>query len=169
MRNTSCVLLSFRRLVALVAIFAIAIMSSGVHAQDAAQKAIQHIKSNHSVQTTIERAERIASYHGLRVLGIIDYAEISTEWLPKGKTPVPARLMVFVDNRGAVPRALQENTLLALELPLKILVWEDRNGGVWVSYRNLQASALNYQPAVSPQLLSKLDSLVRTLGDEAAN
>lgn len=125
----------------------------------------RHIKSRHSVEATVERAERIAAYHGLRILGVVDYAKIGGEWLTAKEKFAPARLIVFIDDRGAVPRAISADRLLALELPLKILVWEDDDGGVWLSYRDLRAGG----PSPSPQLLEKLNGLTEALGQEAAH
>lgn len=140
---------------------ALAVLCCGAPALGA-QEPVHHIKSAHSVETTVERAERIASYHGMRILGVIDYAEVGAPWL-SDKTMAPARLIVFMDDRGVVPRAVLENRLLALEMPLKLLVWRDDKGGVWVSYRKLADVA-----GVSPNLLAKLDDLAKAFGDEAA-
>lgn len=131
-----------------------------------AQEAVKHIKSRHSIATTIERAERIAAYHDFRVLGIVDYAALAME---KNKQTPAARLLVFIDDKAEYAKVLRQSRLFALEFPFKLLVWEDDHGGVWVSYRPMAPMAAQYQLHTQAKFLAKLDLMVEALGREAAN
>jgi|SRR6516164_8233914 len=85
-----------------------------------------------SVGQTIDRLRRLMADRGFTVFNVIDHsgvAERAGVQMPEsklimfGKPTVGAAVMV------AVP-------LAALDIPLKVLVWEDRNGAVSVSYNS---------------------------------
>ena len=94
-----------------------------------------HIKSKHSVALTVERAKRIAEHSELKVFGVIDYNQVATA---AGTTLLPAQLMVFGDSEIDA-ELLAANPLIGLDLPFKLLVWEDRRGVVWISYSSVEA------------------------------
>ena len=138
----------------------------------AAQKVVKHIKSRHSAAAAIERVARIAACHGLRNLrapGFVEYAAPAALAAEKGKQLLPARLLVFVDDKAEYADVMESGRLFALEFPFKLLVWEDDKGGVWVSYRSMEAVAGEYQLHAKARALAKLDALVDALGKEAAN
>ena len=130
-----------------------------------AQEPIQHIKSRHSVENTVDRLKRIATYHNLQLLGSINYTKLAKQ---HGETLAPARLIVFADDQGHLVRAMQESQLLALEMPIKILIWEDERGGVWLSYRKLESLTRPHNVKTKTQLLTKLDELAQSLCNEAS-
>ncbi len=95
-----------------------------------ASQGTMHIKSRHSVDTTAERAKRILEHHEFRVFGVIDHADNA-----KGVAMAlpPTKLLVFGNPKvGTV--LLRKNRLIGLDLPLKLLIWEDKSGLVWISY-----------------------------------
>jgi uncharacterized protein (DUF302 family) len=47
----------------------------------------------------------------------------------------PTRLLIFGSPRAGTPLMLAAPSV-AIDLPLKILVWEDTEGKVWVSYNS---------------------------------
>ena len=47
----------------------------------------------------------------------------------------PTKLLIFGNPKGGTPLMLATPSI-ALDLPLKILVWEDRQGRVWLSYNS---------------------------------
>ena len=51
---------------------------------------------------------------------------------------LPTQLLVF-GNLAVDTELMQANPLIGLDLPLKLLVWEDRNGVVWISYSSAEA------------------------------
>ncbi len=47
----------------------------------------------------------------------------------------PTKLLIFGNPKGGTPLMLAAPSI-AIDLPLKILVWEDDQGKVWVSYNS---------------------------------
>ena len=87
----------------------------------------RHIKSKYSVIETIERGKKMMQYHGLTVFAV-DYT--SSRASTQQAVP-PTQLLLFdAPDIGAV--LVGEKRLAGLDLPLRILVWEDEEGVVWV-------------------------------------
>jgi uncharacterized protein (DUF302 family) len=47
----------------------------------------------------------------------------------------PTKLLIFGSPKAGTPVMLAAPSI-AIDLPLKILIWEDRHGKVWVSYNS---------------------------------
>ncbi len=88
--------------------------------------------SAHSVETTVERLIGVLEKNGIRVFARIDH-QMNAEGvkLELGKV----QLVVFGNPRLGTP-LMQSNPTVGIDLPLKALVWEDREGKVWLAYNN---------------------------------
>jgi uncharacterized protein (DUF302 family) len=83
-----------------------------------------------AVDTTIERLKASVQRHGLTLFAQIDHSDEANRI---GLTMPAAHLLIFGSPQAGTPLMLA-SPLLALELPLKALVWQDDAGQVWVSY-----------------------------------
>jgi uncharacterized protein (DUF302 family) len=90
------------------------------------------IPSNHSVDQTVERLTSILDTKGVTRFALIDH---SGEAKKVGMTMPPTKLLIFGSPKAGTPIMLAAPTA-AIDLPLKILVHEDSDGKVWVSYNN---------------------------------
>jgi uncharacterized protein (DUF302 family) len=93
---------------------------------------IINIPSNHSVDQTVERLKSILDAKGVTRFALIDH---SGEAEKAGMTMPPTKLLIFGSPRAGTPIMLAAPTV-AIDLPLKILVREDSDGKVWVSYNS---------------------------------
>jgi uncharacterized protein (DUF302 family) len=93
-----------------------------------------HLGSPYSVPETLKRLESILQSRGLTVFARIDH---SGEAEKVGMKMSPTLLIIFGSPNGGTPVMLASPTL-ALDLPLKALVWEDAGGKVWVSYNSAE-------------------------------
>jgi uncharacterized protein (DUF302 family) len=89
--------------------------------------------SNHSVDETIERLQGILHAKGITLFALVDH---SGEAAKIGMTMRPTKLLIFGNPKGGTPLMLAAPSS-AIDLPLKILVWEDANQKVWISYNSL--------------------------------
>src|SRR6266478_5567166 len=117
--------------------------------------------SNHSVDTTVERLEAILQDKGVTLFALIDH---SGEAAKVGMQMRPTKLLIFGSPKAGTPVMLAAPSC-AIDLPLKILIWEDSQGKVWVSYNN--PAYLQERHSV-PQELLKSIALVETFADQAA-
>ena len=101
-----------------------------VQAQPAADNGIARIPSNHSVDETVERLKGILQTKAATLFALVDH---SGEAEKLGLKMLPANLLIFGSPKSGTPLMVAAPSI-ALDLPLKILVSEDSQGKVWVSY-----------------------------------
>jgi uncharacterized protein (DUF302 family) len=94
---------------------------------------IVDIASNHSVEETLERLQGILHAKGVALFALVDH---SGEAEKIGMKMRPTKLLIFGNPKGGTPLMLAAPSS-AIDLPLKILVWEDANDKVWISYNSL--------------------------------
>jgi uncharacterized protein (DUF302 family) len=96
------------------------------------EKGIIDTPSNHTVDQTVERLKGILSAKGVTLFALIDH---SGEAEKVGMKMPPTKLLIFGSPKAGTPVMLAAPSL-AIDLPLKILVWEDSQGKGWVSYNS---------------------------------
>jgi uncharacterized protein (DUF302 family) len=96
------------------------------------ENGIVTIPSNHSVDETVERLKGILQTKGITLFAVIDH---SGEAAKVGLKMPNTKLVVFGNPKGGTPLMLAAPSI-AIDLPLKILVAEDAQGKVWVSYNS---------------------------------
>ena len=124
-------------------------------------KGIVDLPSNHSVNQTVERIERILEAKGVTLFALIDH---SGEAQKVGMEMPPTKLLIFGSPRAGTPVMLAAPSI-AIDLPLKILIWQDKSGQVWVSYNS--PAYLQERHNVPQELLSNI-AAVETLAVKAA-
>jgi uncharacterized protein (DUF302 family) len=90
------------------------------------------VASPHSVEETLKRLQSIVAERGLQVFALVDH---SGEAEKVGMKMRPTKLLIFGSPKGGTPLMLAAPSV-AIDLPLKVLVAEDDNGKVWVSYNS---------------------------------
>lgn len=93
---------------------------------------IMSIPSNHSVNQTVEKLEKLLQSKGIKLFALIDH---SGEAAKAGMQMRPTKLLIFGNPKAGTPLMIASPSI-AIDLPLKILVWEDNNGKVWISYNS---------------------------------
>ncbi len=93
-----------------------------------------HLSSPYPVAETLQRLDAILQTRGLAVFARIDH---SGEAEKVGMKMHPTQLIIFGSPKGGTPLMVASPTL-AIDLPLKALVWEDAGGKVWVSYNTAE-------------------------------
>ena len=122
-----------------------------------------HIKSKHSVALTVERAKRIAEHSELKVFGVIDHAQNAADI---GMELLPTQLLVF-GNPAVGTELMNVNPLLGLDLPLKLLVWQDREGIVWISYSSAESMQKRHNLDEHTEQFQNTERLLKELAQEA--
>jgi uncharacterized protein (DUF302 family) len=91
-----------------------------------------HLSSIHSVIDTVARLEAILQAKGLPVLAHIDH---SGDAARAGLTMPPTKVLIFGNARSGTPLMISAPTV-AIDLPLKALIWQDTDEKVWLSYNS---------------------------------
>jgi uncharacterized protein (DUF302 family) len=94
---------------------------------------IVDIPSNHSVEETVNKIRRILDAKGVTLFALVDH---SGEAEKVGMTMPATKLLIFGSPKAGTPLMLAAPSV-AIDLPLKLLIWEDLAGRVWISYSSL--------------------------------
>jgi len=91
-----------------------------------------HIRSSYSVPETLKRLESLLQAKNLAIFARVDH---SGEAEKVGLAMRPTQLVLFGSPKAGTPLMVASPTL-AIDLPLKALIWQDADGQVWLSYNS---------------------------------
>ena len=121
---------------------------------------IVDIPSNHSVDQTVEKLKSILAAKDVTLFALVDH---SGEAEKAGMKMRPTKLLVFGSPKAGTPLMFAAPSV-AIDLPLKILIWEDSGGKVWVSYNS--PAYLEERHGLPNELLQNI-AVVETLAAKA--
>ncbi len=90
------------------------------------------LKSSYSADETMNRFEAIAKKKGLKIFARIDHAAGAAKI---GKSLRPTEVLIFGNPQGGTP-FMECSQTVGIDLPLKVLVWQDANNQVWLGYND---------------------------------
>jgi uncharacterized protein (DUF302 family)/uncharacterized membrane protein YidH (DUF202 family) len=117
--------------------------------------------SNHSVDQTLEKLESLLRAKGVTIFAVVDH---SGEAAKVGIEMPPTKLLIFGNPKAGTPLMLAAPSC-AIDLPLKILIWADAQGKVWVTYNS--PAYLQQRHHLPPELLPNI-AVVEALAAKAA-
>ena len=124
-------------------------------------KGLIDIPSNHSVDETVTKLEGILQAKGITLFALVDH---SGEAAKAGMKMRPTKLLIFGNPKAGTPVMLAAPSS-AIDLPLKILVWEDDQGKVWITYNS--PGYLQERHNLRSELLPNI-AVIETLAAKAA-
>jgi uncharacterized protein (DUF302 family) len=124
-------------------------------------RGIIDIPSSHPVDETVEKLKGILQTRGVTLFALVDH---SGEAEKVGVKMRPTKLLIFGNPKAGTPVMLAAPSS-AIDLPLKILIWEDAQGKVWVTYNS--AVYLQERHSLPPELRRNIE-VVETLATKAA-
>jgi len=122
------------------------------------ENGIIHQPSSYSVDDTMQRLLELLRAKGVTLFAVVDH---SGEAEKVGLKMLPTKLAIFGNPRGGTSVMLAAPTS-ALDLPLKILVSQDVEGAVWLSFNS--AEYLQTRHGIP----SEFHGLLASVGDLAA-
>src|SRR5262245_31893991 len=124
-------------------------------------RGIIDIASNHSVDETVEKLKGILQAKGVKLFALIDH---SGEAEKVGMQMRPTKLLIFGNPKAGTP-LMNASPSIAIDLPLKVLVWESADDKVWISYN--APAYLQTRHSLPCELLKNI-SVVEELAVKAA-
>ena len=108
------------------------------------------IRSSHSVDETVEKLKGILQAKGIALFALVDHSGAA---IKAGMKMRPTKLLIFGNPKAGTSVMLAAPSS-AIDLPLKILIWEDAQGKVWVTYNSLAylQERHNLPPEVLPNI-----------------
>lgn len=119
------------------------------------------IASHRSVNETVEKFKGLLESKGVTLFAVIDHSGEAEKI--RMKMP-PTKLLIFGNPKAGTPLMLSAPSS-AIDLPLKVLVWEDVAGKVWLSYNSPEY--LQRRHGFAPELAANI-AVVGTLAAKAA-
>lgn len=133
-------------------------------AEPSAPPGVVSAVSPRSLDETLARLRGLIAEKGLTLVYEVDHAAAARA---VGMEMHPAHVLIFGNPRAGTP-LMKAAPLVALELPLKVLVWEDEAGTVLVTHQSPAHLAERYQlPAELARNIAGLDGLVAAAVGEA--
>ena len=124
---------------------------------DLADADLVTLPSAHGASKTVERLKSLLRQEMIQVFADIDHAAAARN---VGLALRPTRVVIFGNPQAGTP-LMQSRQTIGLDLPLRVLVWEDAAGKVWLTYR---------RPGLLAQLhhVAGLEKTVKALDDGLA-
>ena len=116
-------------------------------------------------KATMDRLDAEIRAKGLNVFARIDHAAGAAE---VGLTLAPTVLIIFGNARGGTP-LMQSAQTVGIDLPLKILVWQDSADKTWLSYNEASWLARRHNVTGAEPVVNSLDALLTAIAKKAAD
>ena len=97
-------------------------------------------RSSHTVGETVDRLTQAIGAAGATLFAVVDH---SGEAERAGLSLRDTTLLIFGNPKGGTP-AMVATPAIAIDLPLKLLVWQDDNEAVWISHIDPDWLAVRY-------------------------
>ena len=123
------------------------------------------IASSFSPKETMDRLEAEIRAKGMSVFARIDHAAGATE---AGLELRPTNLIIFGNARGGTP-LMQASQTAGIDLPLKVLVWQDAAGKTWLSYNEPSWIVQRHGLGVRAEIIDKMAAALSAMSRTATN
>jgi uncharacterized protein (DUF302 family) len=123
------------------------------------------LPSEHSAAETVERLKALLAKKGIQLFAHIDHA---AEAKKVGLQLRPTQVLIFGNPQAGTP-LMQSQQTIGLDLPLRVLVWEDEAGKVWLTYHPLDFLAQLHHVADRDKAVKALDAGLAALARATAS
>jgi uncharacterized protein (DUF302 family) len=121
------------------------------------------LPSARSAGETVERLKSLLAQKQIQVFADIDHAAAAEK---AGLSLRPTRVLIFGNPKAGTP-LMQARQAVGLDLPLRVLVWEDEAGNVWLTYRRVEALARQHQLVGLDETVKAVDGSLAALARAA--
>ena len=123
------------------------------------------VESSFGPRETMDRLEAEIQARGLNVFARIDHAAGAAD---VGLPLAPTDLIIFGNARGGTP-LMQSVETVGIDLPLKILVWQDAANNTWLSYNEPGWIAQRHGVTNSEPVVSKMTVMLSAIVKKGAS
>jgi len=133
--------------------------------QTNAQINFQKIKSTHDVDETVKKLTGILAEKGMTVFATIDHQQGALKAEMKLR---PTTLVIF-GNPKVGTKLMQCDQRIGLDLPLKLLIYEDELGAVWIGYWLMSNLTSEYNLDLCSEVVLKIENAMASFAKVAAS
>lgn len=116
------------------------------------------------VPETVTRLRTAAESRGLTVFAVVDHAANARQ----ADLALAPTTLVLLGNPRAGTLLMQCDQAAAVDLPLRMLVWQDHEGRTWVGHHPVTALANQYRLGDCGEVLARIAGVLEALRREAA-
>jgi uncharacterized protein (DUF302 family) len=121
-------------------------------------------KSSNNVQVSMDRLENALKQRGVGIVARVDHAGAAK----KAEMALrPTQVLIFGNPKLGTP-LMQSSQQIGLDLPLKILAWEDAKGQTWLTYEDPHVTAARHDVKDRAEVVNKMAGVLDTVTTEAA-
>ncbi len=129
-----------------------------------AAEGLNVISSSHDVTTTMDRLEKIVTGAGFKVIARVNHGKAAQG---AGIALKPVELLIFGKPKAG-SLLMQSQPSVAIDLPMKFLVWEDASGKVNIGWNDSAWIAARHGIADQDKLVNKMTGALRKLATRGA-
>jgi uncharacterized protein (DUF302 family) len=120
-------------------------------------------KSGNSVSDTVDRLSDVLKARGISIVARVDHAAAA---MKSGLSLKPTVLLIFGNPKLGTP-LMQSNSRVGLDLPMKVLIWQDDSGQVWLGYAKPGRLKADYGLKDQDATLQQMADALHKLTEEA--
>jgi uncharacterized protein (DUF302 family) len=121
--------------------------------------------SKHSVKETVDRLTAALKGKGITPVARVDHAAAAKG---AGLQLRPTEVLLFGNPKLGTP-LMQANRHVAIDLPMRVLVWEDDAGKVWIGYTPAETLKMRYKIDGRDDVLKTMAGALEAFTRAAAN
>ncbi|MCB1519016.1 MAG: DUF302 domain-containing protein [Hyphomicrobiaceae bacterium] len=124
------------------------------------------IESQHGVKQTVDRLAAAIEKRGIKIAARIDHAAATKA---ADLELAPTGLVIFGNPKLGTP-LMQEGPTMGIDLPMKILTWQDNSGKVWMTFPDPEDLEFRHGVKTHDEIFAKmrkaLDGLTQAAGGQ---
>lgn len=121
-------------------------------------------KSSNNVAVTMDRLENALKQKGVGIVARVDHAAAAQK---ADLTLRPTQVLIFGNPKLGTP-LMHTNQRIGLDLPLKVLAWEDEKGQTWLTYEKPDEMAERHKVKEPAEIIKKMTGVLDAVTNEAA-
>lgn len=120
-------------------------------------------KSQFGVDETLNRLETTLAEKGIKTIARVNHTAAAKSVDMELR---PTQVLFFGNPKLGTP-LMQSDQLAGLDLPMRVLAWEDADGETWLAYHSPQSLAQRLELAQAAEAIGNLTSAMNALTDRA--
>lgn len=113
---------------------------------------------------TVTRLRTAAESRGLTIFAVVDHAANARQ----AELALPPTTLVLLGNPRAGTLLMHCDPAVAVDLPLRILVWADTEGRTWIGHQPVSVLRVRYRLEPCVEVLDRIEGVLEALRREAA-
>lgn len=128
-----------------------------------AMPGLVEVQSAHDVETTAGRLQAALNKAGMKTFGVVDHAKGAGS---VGLSLPPTRVVIFGNPKAGTP-LMRCAATVAIDLPMKALIYEDANGSVWYAYNDPEYLKTRHAMTGCDQVLTRISGALAKFASAA--